>query len=68
MFKWKWIVKTFAIPAIEFASEDYRNLDDNDTGKDDAIGFALQFCADLLKAILTDKPLPEVPEVLIKNQ
>lgn len=58
------ILRAFAIPAIEMASQEFKNKDENDTGTDDMIGLALQFCADILKAVLGNQPLPSLPEGL----
>jgi hypothetical protein len=60
---WKTLVK-FILPMIELAGEDYIGQDENETGKDDAIGQSLVYVAKLLKAILTGKDLPKAPEVL----
>jgi hypothetical protein len=57
---WKFFIK-MAIPMIRQAGEDKKAEDENKTGKDDMIGAALVFAADLLEAILKDKPLPKAP-------
>jgi len=60
---WKTLL-TFLLPMLEMAGIEYKNRDENDTGKDDAIGASLVYAAQLLKAILTGKDLPKAPEVL----
>lgn len=60
---WKVIAK-MALPLVRAAGESKRAEDDNDTGKDDAIGVSLVYAADLLTALISDKPLPKAPTVL----
>lgn len=57
-----------AIPAITGAGEMKKAEDENTTGKDDAIGVSLVFVADLLNALINGKPIPSVPDALIKAQ
>ncbi len=60
--------KTFArmaVPFIRAAGESKKNEDADNTGRDDMIGSSLVYAADLLDAILADKPtLPKVPKHL----
>ena len=61
---WKMFVK-MAIPVIHAAGEAYKGQDDNDTGRDDLIEVSLVYVADLLQAIVSDKPeLPKAPAIL----
>lgn len=60
---WKTILK-LVLPMIEAAGEDKKAEDENDTGKDDAIGVSLVYAAQLLRAILTNKDLPKAPKEL----
>lgn len=63
-FNWKFFVN-MALPFIESAGRDYIGKDSNDVGKDDMIGQSLVYVANLLRAIINDKPeLPKVPEAL----
>jgi hypothetical protein len=62
--KWWKILANMAIPAITGAGEMKKAEDENTTGKDDAIGVALVFCADLLNALINGKPVPKVPDAL----
>lgn len=62
-FNWKFFVN-MAIPFIDAAGNDYINKDADDAGKDDMIGQSLVYVAKLLKAIVTDKPLPKAPDAL----
>lgn len=63
MFNWKFIL-TMALPLLEAAGQAKINEDDNDTGRDDAIGEGLLYAVKLLKAIVLNKPLPKAPESL----
>ena len=49
---WKTLLQ-MVLPMVKLAGESYRNQDDNDTGKDDLIGYSLEYLADLGTAILT---------------
>lgn len=49
---WKVLLK-MALPLLRGAGEDYREQDENDTGKDDLIGYTLIYIADLGTAVLT---------------
>ena len=60
---WVVLVK-MAMPLLRAAGIDKQNEDSNTTGKDDAIGISLVYAADLLDAIVSDKPLPKAPDVL----
>jgi hypothetical protein len=53
------------LPLLRQAGESKKAEDENSTGKDDLIGTSLVYAADLLDAILADKPkLPKAPDVL----
>lgn len=53
------------LPMLRMAGEAKKAEDTNTTGKDDLIGTSLVYAADLLDAILTDKPtLPKAPVML----
>ena len=60
---WKVILKS-VLPLIRMAGEAKKNEDANTTGKDDLIGVSLVYAADLLDAILADKPPPRAPQAL----
>lgn len=60
---WKFFVKA-ALPWIHMAAESFKNQDDNTTGKDDLIGISLDYAANLIEAVISDKPLPKAPEAL----
>lgn len=60
---WKTLVK-MALPLLRSAGEEKKAEDENSTGKDDAIGVSLVYAADLLDALVSNKPLPKAPEVL----
>jgi hypothetical protein len=64
LMKWWKILANMAIPAIHGAGEAKRAEDANDTGTDDAIGISLEYAADLLNALVNNKPLPKAPDVL----
>jgi hypothetical protein len=61
---WKFFVR-MCLPLLRQAGESKKAEDENTTGKDDMIGTSLVYAADLLDAILADKPkMPKVPEAL----
>lgn len=60
---WKTILR-WAMPMLRAAGEDKKAEDENSTGKDDAQGIAMVFAADLIEAIVTNKPLPKAPKEL----
>ena len=61
---WKMFIR-MALPMLRMAGESKKAEDDNSTGRDDLIGVSLVYAADLLDAILADKPkLPKAPEAL----
>ncbi len=60
---WKFFVK-MALPFLRQAGMDKKEEDTNNSGKDDIIGGALVYAADLLDAILRGKELPKVPTEL----
>ncbi len=60
---WKVLIK-MALPLLHSAGEAKKAEDENTTGKDDAIGVSLIYAADLLDALISDKPLPKAPDVL----
>lgn len=60
---WKFLAK-MATVYLRGAGEQYIAKDDNTTGKDDAIGVSLVYSANLIDALISDKPLPKAPEVL----
>jgi hypothetical protein len=60
---WK-ILINMALPLLRAAGEAKQAEDENTTGKDDLIGLAMVFAADLLDAIVKDKPLPKAPKAL----
>ncbi len=56
---------SMAIPFIRAAGVAKENEDSDTVGRDDQIGIALVFAADLLQAIVDDKPtLPKAPASL----
>jgi hypothetical protein len=61
---WKFFVR-MALPMLRMAGEEYKNRDDNNTGKDDLIGTSLVYAADLVEAAIAEKPkMPAVPNAL----
>ena len=60
---WKILIR-MALPLLRSAGEEKKAEDENTTGKDDAIGVSLIYAADLLDALVSNKPLPKAPEVL----
>lgn len=61
---WKIFVRML-LPMLRMAGESKKAEDENQTGKDDLIGVSLIYAADLLEALLADKPkLPKVPDAL----
>ena len=60
---WKILIR-MALPLLRSAGEEKKAEDENTTGKDDAIGVRLIYAADLLDALVSNKPLPKAPEVL----
>lgn len=66
--KWWKVIANMAIPALQLAGEAKKAEDDNDTGKDDAIGVTLVFVGELLNALINGKPLPSIPDALRDNQ
>jgi hypothetical protein len=61
---WKMWLR-MVLPMLRMAGESKKAEDENTTGKDDLIGTSLVYAADLLDAILADKPkLPKVPDAL----
>lgn len=61
---WKMFVR-MVLPMLRMAGESKKAEDENTTGKDDMIGTSLVYAADLLDAILADKPkMPKVPDAL----
>lgn len=61
---WKMFIR-MALPMLRMAGESKKAEDDNTTGRDDLIGVSLVYAADLLDAILADKPkLPKAPDAL----
>lgn len=60
---WKILAK-LGIVYFETAADEYKNKDDNDTGKDDLAGISLQYAADLMKAVLSGKQPPKAPAEL----
>jgi hypothetical protein len=56
-----------AVPFIRAAGVSKENEDANTTGRDDLIGMSLVYVADLLQALIDDKPeLPTPPAALSK--
>ncbi len=63
--KWWKVILQSVLPMVRMAGEAKKAEDTNDSGKDDLIGVSLVYAADLLQAILSDKPtLPKVPDAL----
>lgn len=61
---WKFFVR-MALPMLRMAGEEYKNRDDNNSGKDDLIGTSLVYAADLIEAAIAEKPkMPAVPNAL----
>lgn len=60
---WKTILK-WVMPMLRMAGEEKKAEDENTTGRDDAIGISMVYAADLVEAIVTNKPLPKAPSVL----
>lgn len=60
---WKFFARMAAL-YLRSAGEQYIAKDENSTGKDDATGVSLVYAANLIDALVTDKPLPKAPEVL----
>ncbi len=60
---WKFFVQ-MAIAPIHYAAQTFRNQDANDTGKDDIIGITLDYVADVLSAVVTDRPIPPAPAAI----
>ncbi len=60
---YKFFIK-MALPLLRQAGMDKKEEDENTTGKDDLVGGALVYAADLLDAILRGKELPKAPSEL----
>ena len=61
---WRILVK-WALPMLRMAGESKKAEDGNSEGRDDLIGVSLIYAADLLDAILSDKPnIPKAPQIL----
>jgi len=60
---WKFFAKMASL-YLRQAGEAKKAEDSNMTGKDDIIGASMVYAADLIDAIVDDKPLPKAPEVL----
>lgn len=61
---WKLFIR-MALPLLRAAGESKKNEDENTTGRDDVIGVSMVYAADLLEALVSDKPvLPKAPDVL----
>ena len=61
---WKFLLR-LAIPMIRQAGESKKAEDADNVGRDDLIGASLVYAADLLDAILADKPaMPKAPAQL----
>lgn len=52
------------LPMLEAAGQAKIAEDENDTGKDDAIGQSMLYVVKLVKAIVLNNPLPKAPDVL----
>lgn len=63
MFNWKMIL-LMILPMLEAAGQAKIAEDENDTGKDDAIGQSMLYVVKLVKAIVLNNPLPKAPDVL----
>lgn len=61
--KWQFFVR-MALPMVRMAGEEYKNRDSNSVGKDDLIGVSLTYAADIIEAVISDKPVPKVPQAL----
>lgn len=64
MKNWWKVIAKMALPLVRTAGEEKKAEDENNTGKDDAIGVSLVYAADLLEALISDKPLPKAPTIL----
>lgn len=62
-FSWKFFVR-MAIGPIASAGSYFVNKDSNEVGQDDLIGKTLLYVADILNALVIDKPAPKAPEFL----
>jgi hypothetical protein len=62
-FDWK-LILLMALPMLEAAGQAKVNEDENDTGKDDAIGQSMLYAAKLIKALALGSELPKAPKVL----
>ena len=62
---WKFFVRA-AVPFVRMAAEQFKNQDADSVGKDDLIGVALSFAADILDWALSDNPgpAPKAPSAL----
>lgn len=60
---WK-ILLIMALGPLEAAAMAKIAEDENHTGKDDALGEAMQFIVVFCRALLNDKPLPRPPKSL----
>lgn len=60
---WKFFAKMGAL-YLRQAGEAKKAEDSNTTGKDDIQGVAMVFAADLIEALVSDKPLPKAPTEL----
>ncbi|MFN0279090.1 MAG: hypothetical protein ACKVRN_10870 [Pyrinomonadaceae bacterium] len=60
---WKFFVR-MALPMVRMAGEQFKNEDENTTGKDDMVGISLTYAADLIEAAINGTTLPKAPSVL----
>ena len=63
MFNWK-LLLLMALPMLEAAGQAKKAEDENDTGKDDAIGESMLYAAKLIKALALGQTLPKAPDTL----
>ena len=60
---WKFFVR-MALPMVRMDGEQFKNEDENTTGKDDMVGISLTYAADLIEAAINGTTLPKAPSVL----
>lgn len=60
---WKFFAE-IGVMYLRKGAKYWRKKDANNTGKDDALGVALDYAADLVDAVLEEKELPKAPAEL----
>ena len=61
MSYWK-ILLMMGVAQLRQAGVSKKAEDDNNTGKDDAIGAIMVFAADIVEALVLNKVLPQIPK------